>query len=138
MANKSSFTAEEWTQLLEAPMLAGLAITAADPSGIFGMLKESFATGKLLAQAKSDAGANELVKAIAAEYGTADGRKAASDGIRAKLSGSKPGDVKTTALEGLRRVATLVTAKAPADVAAFKAWLTQISQSVAEASKEGC
>jgi hypothetical protein len=137
MANKSSFTAEEWTQLLEAPMLAGLAISAADPSGIFGMLKESFATGKLLAQAKADAGANELVKAIAAEYGTAEGRKAAGDGVRAKLSGSKPGDIKTTALEGLRRVATLVAGKAPADVAAFKAWLTQISQSVAEASKEG-
>ena len=48
MANQTNFTAEEWTQLLEAPMLAGMAVSAAEPSGLFGMLKESFATGKLL------------------------------------------------------------------------------------------
>ena len=47
MADKSSFTPEEWTQLLEAPMMAGMAVSAAEPSGLFGMLKESFATGKL-------------------------------------------------------------------------------------------
>ncbi len=137
MANKSSFTAEEWNQLLEAPMIAGIAISAADPSGIFGMLKESFTTGKLLAQAKSDAGANELVNAVAAEYGTSDGRKAASEGLRAKMKGSQPGDLKAKALQSLRSTGTLLTAKAPGDVAAFKAWLTLISQSVAEASKEG-
>ena len=45
MADKSSFTKEEWTLLLENPMMAGMAITAADPSGLWGLLKESFAGG---------------------------------------------------------------------------------------------
>src|SRR5215208_3889951 len=110
-------------------MMAGMAVSAAEPNGLFGMLKESFATGKLLVQAKSDAGANELVKA-------AGGRKAPSEGLRAKLAGSKPADIKAKALDGLRRVSVLLAAKAPADATAYKAWLAQISQNVVEASNE--
>jgi hypothetical protein len=48
MANKASFTPDEWVLLLESPMMADMAVSAAEPSGLFGMLKESFATGKLL------------------------------------------------------------------------------------------
>ena len=55
MANKASFTPEEWKQLLESPMLASIAVTAAEPSGLWGMLKESFAAGGALAKAKTDA-----------------------------------------------------------------------------------
>jgi hypothetical protein len=32
MASKANFTPDEWTKLLESPMMAGLAITAAEPS----------------------------------------------------------------------------------------------------------
>ena len=103
MANKASFTPEEWVLLLESPMMAGMAVSAAEPSGLFGMLKESFATGKLLVQAKSDASANELVKAVAADYETAEGRKAASEGLKAKLGGGQPGDIKAKALDALGR-----------------------------------
>ena len=35
MANNANFTREEWTKLLESPMMAGLAITAAEPSGLW-------------------------------------------------------------------------------------------------------
>ena len=137
MANQSSFTADEWTRLLEAPMLAGMAVSAAEPSGLFGMLKESFATGKLLVQTKGDASANELVKAVAEAYGTAEGRKAASEGMKAKLAGAAPADMKARSLDTLRQVSVLLAAKAPADAAAFKAWLEHISHNVAEASSEG-
>ena len=40
MADKTNFTKEEWTLLLESPMIAGMAITAADPSGLWGLFKE--------------------------------------------------------------------------------------------------
>lgn len=115
MANQSDFTAEEWTLLLEAPMLAGMAVSAAEPSGLFGMLKESFATGRLLVEAKADAGANELVKAVAAAYETADGRKAASEGLRAKLGHGQPAEIKARALDALRQVAAMLATKASAD-----------------------
>jgi hypothetical protein len=137
MANKTSFTPEEWKQLLEAPMLASMAVTAAEPSGLWGMLKESLAAGGALAKAKADAGTNELIKAVVAEFGTAEGRGAARDGLQARLSGSKPAEVRDKAIAGLRQVAAIVEAKAPSDAPAFKSWLQGIGQLVAEASKEG-
>jgi hypothetical protein len=137
MADQTSFTAEEWTLLLEAPMLAGMAVSAAEPSGLFGMLKESFATGKLLVQAKAEAGGNALVKAVAVAYETADGRKAASEGLRTKLGQGRPGEIKGRALDALRQVAALLASKAPEDTVAFKAWLNQVGAAVADAASEG-
>ena len=42
MANKQSFTADEWNKILESVALSGVAVTAADPSGLLGMFKEFF------------------------------------------------------------------------------------------------
>ena len=41
MTNKQSFTPEDWTKILESVALSGVAVTAADPSGLMGLLKES-------------------------------------------------------------------------------------------------
>jgi hypothetical protein len=46
MANKHDFTPEEWTKVLESIMVAGVAVSAADPSGLWGTLKEA-AAGRL-------------------------------------------------------------------------------------------
>jgi hypothetical protein len=137
MANKASFTAEEWKQLLESPMLASMAVTAAEPSGLWGMLQESFAAGGMLAKAKTDAGTNELIRAVVADFGTAEGRGAARDGLQARFKGSEPAEAKDKAIDGLRQVAALVDAKAPGDAAALKSWMQSIAQHVAEAAKEG-
>ena len=51
MSDKTSFTKDEWTLLLESPMIAGMAISAAEPSGLWGLLKESFAGGAALTKA---------------------------------------------------------------------------------------
>ena len=40
-------------------------------------------------------------------------------------------------MESLREVSAIVDAKAPDEAAAFKAWLREISQKVAEAAVEG-
>ena len=137
MATKASFTPEEWTLLLESPMMAGMAVSAAEPSGLFGMLKESFATGSALVATKTDTTVNALVKAVAADFETSEGRSAARDGLKAKLASGKATDIKATATATLRQVAALLAAKAPEDAAPFKAWLAQISQNVAESASEG-
>ena len=137
MADKSSFTPDEWKVLLEGVMMAGLAITAAEPSGLFGLLKESFAAGSELVAAKMNAGANPLVKAVVADIETAQGRAIAREGVSEQLKGKKPAEIKARCIETLRQVAAIVDAKAPGDAGAFKAWLRQISQHVAEAAKEG-
>jgi hypothetical protein len=45
----------------KSPMIAGMAITAAEPSGLWGVLKESFAGASALAQAMTGRDTNALV-----------------------------------------------------------------------------
>jgi hypothetical protein len=137
MASKTDFTPDEWRLLLESPMMTSMAVTAADPSGLWGMLKESFASGTSLSKAISDPAANPLIKAVATEFTTSEGRSMARDDLKSKLAGSKPGDIKLKSVETLKQVSALIDAKAPADSAAFKSWLRQISENVAEAAEEG-
>ena len=137
MATKTNFTKEEWTLLLESPMLAGMAVTAADPSGLWGLMKESFASGGAIARATNDANANPLVKEVAADFMGSEGRNAARDGLREKFSGGKPAEVKIKSVDSLRQLSALLATKAPGDATAFKDWLRQISESTANAASEG-
>src|SRR5262244_978337 len=137
MPDKSNFTPDEWKLLLESVMMAGIAVSAAEPSGLWGLLKESFAEGNALMTAKLDPGADALIKAVVADFETSEGRSAARDGLKEKLAGSKPAEIKAKCIETLRQAGALIDAKAPGDAAAFKGWLRQISQHVAEAATEG-
>ena len=137
MANKESFTPQEWTKVLESSMLAGMAVTAAEPSGLWGSLKEAFASSAVLAKSRQDAGANELVKAVIAEFESSEGRAKLQEALKQRLQGASAGDVVKRSLENLREVSAILDAKAPGDAAAYKAWLQGISQKVAEAAKEG-
>ena len=137
MADKSNFTPDEWQLLLESVMMAGIAVSAADPSGLWGLLKESFAESRTLAAAKTDPSTKPLIKAVVADFETSQGRTIARDGMKAKLSGLKPADIKARCIETLGQAGALVDANAPDDAADFKAWLRQISQHVAEAASEG-
>ena len=137
MDDKSNFTPDEWKLLLESVTMAGIAISAADPSGLWGLLKESFAEGSELMAAKADPTAKPLIKALVADFQTAEGRTTARDGLKEKLKGLKPAEITAKCIETLGQAGQLVDAKAPDDAAAFKAWLRHISQHVAEASREG-
>jgi hypothetical protein len=137
MTDKSTFTSEEWKLLLESVMMAGIAVTAAQPSGLLGLLRESFASGSALRQAKMDPGSNPLIKAVVADFETPQGQSTARDGLREKLARIKPAEIKAQCIETLRQAGALVDSKATDDAAAFKGWLRDISQHVAEAAKEG-
>ena len=52
VTDKSSFTPDEWKILLESVMAASIAITAAEPNGLWGLLKESFVGGTELTKTK--------------------------------------------------------------------------------------
>jgi hypothetical protein len=123
--------------LLESVMMAGIAVTAADPSGLWGHLKEGFASSSELVKAKMDPGANPLIKAVVSDFDTSQGRSTARDGLKERLRGLKPAEITAKGIETLRQAGAVVDAKAPADAPAFKAWLRQISQHVAEAATEG-
>jgi hypothetical protein len=137
MADKSNFTPDEWQLLLESMMMAGIAVSAADPSGLWGLLKEGFAESSALAAAKTDPATKPLIKAVVDDFLTSQGHTIARDGMKGKLSGLKPPEIKAKCIETLGQAGAVVDAKAPDDAAAFKAWLRQISQHVAEAASEG-
>ena len=137
MVTKVDFTTEEWNTILGSPMLVGMAVTLAEPSGLWGMLKEGMASGRSLLDARNDAGASEIAKAIVADMEGSEGRGSARDTLRAELTGKSPAEIKQQILATLTRVGHIIDAKAPAEAPAFKAWLNQVAQNVADASTEG-
>lgn len=137
MANKQNFNPDEWSKILQSTMLAGIAITAAEPSGLWGALKEAFASSSALAAAKSNTSSSELIKAVVSDFETKEGRASIQEALRQHLAGAKPADAVQRSLANLRDVSAILDAKAPQDAAGFKTWLRAISQNVADASSEG-
>ena len=74
MANKQDFTPEEWDKILQSPMLVGIAVSMADPSGLWGALKEAAAGSAEIGTARRDASANALINAVITDINTADRR----------------------------------------------------------------
>ena len=87
MATKTDFTAEEWNLIRRAPFMAGLVMVAASPSGPFGIVKEMFAVGKILADVKNRGTSSDLAKAIVADLETAEGRQ---QSVPAEFQGKAP------------------------------------------------
>jgi hypothetical protein len=138
MATKADFTPEEWKLLLQSPLIAGVAISAADPSGLTGMMRESMASARALIQVKTDPNADALVKAVGAEFETSEGRGLAQDGVKAAITGAKaPAEIVAKAVDSLKAASALLDAKGGNDAGPFKAWLAGIAKSVAEAAPEG-
>ena len=137
MATKADFTVEEWGRILASPMVAGMAITAADPSGVWGLLKEGMAGGWALLEARQNAQANPLVRAVAEDFATGDGRTAARVALQARFTGAKAGGLKEACVAELRALAGILDVKAAEDAGAFKAWLRDVAQKAAEAGTEG-
>ena len=110
MANKNDFSPEEWTKVLESIMVAGIAVSAADPSGLWGTLKEAAASGLALASAKRDPNSNELIKAAVADF------ERSNDGsilaMRERFTQAEPTECVQRSLASLREVSAIVDAKA--------------------------
>jgi hypothetical protein len=132
MSVKDQFTAEEWESLAHGPFLVSMSIGMSDPSGPFGMMKESMAlAGRVKDAIQGEAG--ELTKEVAADLRS-------NRPSRADLIGDHPrtsAEARINALEKLRAVRALATAKGGANAAPYIAWLASIATAVAEAGKEG-
>jgi hypothetical protein len=132
-----NFTPEERTKLLQSVIIVGMAVTAADPSGLWGLLKESIASGRTMMAAQVSADSNELIKKVIADFQTSQGRAAAREGLHAKLSGVNSSEMRDKAISALREVSNILDAKAGDNAKGFKVWLLNIAQEAAEAAKEG-
>jgi hypothetical protein len=137
MGNKQDFTSEEWTKILQSPMLVGIAVSMADPSGLWGVLKEAAASSPEIATAKRDASSNELIKAVINDISTPEGRSALQNVLRNCFAGAEPAQCVERSLANLQEVSAILDVKAPGDAVALKTWLCSVSHKVAEASTEG-
>jgi len=134
---KEAFAPEDWARVVGAPMLAAIAVTAADPGGLWGAVKESAAAAGALREAKGAAGDNPLIAEIVAAYESPAGREMARGVLKAEVRGRTPAAVVDAAVAELGAVAALVTSKVPEAAPGFKAWLNAVAAKVAEAGSEG-
>ncbi len=136
LTGKFGFTPDQWCRILQAPLLVGCAVSAADPSGVIGALLEGMASARALAAAREDAHADQLMKAVAEDLLTPEGRSAARAGVQDLIQGMELAQIKTRALEELRGVAAILDSAAPLDSRPFKNWLNKLATSAAEAASE--
>jgi hypothetical protein len=134
MTTKADFTDEEWARLERAPIVAGMAISLADPGGPIEAVRETMATIKTLTEAAQSGGGGELVDAVAKSFGEKAKRRESPMG-NFKPKGAMAGQ---QILEELKAVNQLVTQKAtPEEAAAFREWLLTAARRAADAAKEG-
>jgi hypothetical protein len=134
MTTKADFTEEEWARLARAPLVAGMAISLADPGGPIESIKESSAAIRTVLEAAQGGGQGEFVQALAADVAEkARHRQNPMAGFRPK--GAQARD---EVLDELRAVnALLVDKTTPEEADEFREWLKSAAQRTALAAKEG-
>ncbi len=104
-------------------MWASTAITFADPSGLWGLLRKAMAGSLALLEAKQNPNTNPLVKAVAEAFTCGVACTPTRDHMQAILQGAQVAQLEGRAVEELRSVAAILISTTPGDAAAFKKWL---------------
>jgi hypothetical protein len=134
MTTKADFTEEEWTRLGRSPLVAGMAITLADPGGPIEALKETSAALKTVLDAAQTGKHGEFVQAVASDVA------AKAQNRENPLAGFKPKGTQASAevIDELRKVNQLLVEKTtPEETEQFREWLKEAAQQTALAAKEG-
>jgi hypothetical protein len=121
MASKKDFAADEWAQLQHGLAGTVLLMSVSDP-GLFDTFKEAGAAAKHYKDARSN-NASELVRDLSADPGMGFGL------------GKSPQQLETGTLSALRAAATVLKEKAPDDTDAYRQFVLEVAQSVADAAK---
>ncbi|HWT93574.1 MAG TPA: hypothetical protein VN238_11290 [Solirubrobacteraceae bacterium] len=133
MTTKGEFTAAEWERLGRAPLVAGLAVSFADPSGPLDTVKESAAALRTLAEAaqpNADTDHGPFVRALAQDV-VGKGQNPLGDFRPSRRGGLDE------CLDELRHAARLLDRVTTEEHAAYIAWVRTAAQRVALAAREG-
>ncbi len=123
MTGRTDFTEQEWETVLQGPTSAGLIVSTAQRGGSF---RESFSLAKAYAEARTTAGASDLLDEIAQAKPKVD---------RAR-SGSVD-ELKEHHLDVLRRAVSLLEAKAsPEEIEDYRRFTLSLAERVANAKEE--
>lgn len=135
MELKAQFDPQDWQRIVALPMLAGMAVTAADPGGLWGAVRESTAmTSSLL---RGGEGGNALVEAVIKGFSESETRGAVTGILRDEVKGKPPAEIVEAILAEVERLSLLIGSKAPDVAPGFRAWLMDLATKVAEAGTEG-
>jgi hypothetical protein len=121
MTGKSEFSEQEWETLQKGVMGAGLLVSLSD-RGFFDTFKEAGALAKHLSSAR-EGHQSELVRELSQVKGTAFGLTA------------QPDEVEGETIEALRSAVSILQAKAPEEVDAYRSFALDVAESVAGAAK---
>jgi hypothetical protein len=134
MTTKADFTEQEWSRLSRAPVVAGMAISLADPGGPIETIKESSAALRTVLEAAQSGTYGEFVQAAARDFADkAKRRENPMTGFKPKGAGAGE-----EVLAELRAVnALLVEKTTPEEREQFREWLKTAAQRAATAAKEG-
>jgi len=133
MTTKADFSEEEWATLVRAPMVAGAAISLADPGGPIEVFKETAAVLKVITGSASEE-RDDLVGEVSREV------RALAQQRHNPLGDFKPRGALAgqEILDELGRANGLVASKGtPEEAEAFRAFILECAQRAAEAAKEG-
>lgn len=134
MTTKTDFTEEEWVRIRRAPVVAGMAISLADPGGPIEVAKETMAS---LKSATNPPSREQLLADVALDVQSMTQQRQNPLGDFKPVQGGGA-VVGQQILDELRTVRTLVASKAtPEETAAFGQWLVASAQAAADAAKEG-
>jgi hypothetical protein len=134
MTSRTDFTDEEWQRLGRAPLVAGMAISFADPGGPIEAVKETNAALRTVLQAAETGEHGELVQAVAKDVAEQARHR------HNPLADFKPrgADARQEIEDEMRAVNALLVAKTtPAEADEFRDWLKAAAQATALAAKEG-
>jgi hypothetical protein len=130
MTAKADFTPEDWAAIVRAPLIAGMAISLADPGGPIELTKESVAAMKSVLEPVGGE-QPELVAAVRADF------EALAKAHQNPAAGFKPKNPQEL-LDELTRVTTLVAGAAtPPEADGFRELLRTAARRAADAAKEG-
>lgn len=136
---RERFTPEEWFKVMNGPGRAGLAVIAAGPSGVTGLVAETAAVAQTLQEMIKDAHPTPLLAAMAVAFQQTPPEELRELRAREDQPRARGFDeIRAQALEGVRQAMWLVKAKtSPEDAAAYGRLLLDVGRRVAEAAKEG-
>jgi hypothetical protein len=133
MTTKADFTEDEWATLVRSPIVAGMAITFADPGGPIEVVKETSAVLRFVTDSSSE------------ERGDLAGEVARDVRALARQRNNPVRDFRPRGamagkeiLDEIARANEIVSSKAtPEEAEAFREWIMECAQRAAEAAKEG-
>jgi hypothetical protein len=121
MATKADFTEQEWQLLEQGAAGAGMYVATSEP-GFWDSFKEASALAKHLADAHAH-NDNELVRELAKSHDRPFG---ATD---------SPAEIQEKTVATLSEAVQALTEKAPDDLPAYRKFVLDVAQSVADAAK---